>query len=133
MWPVTKSVLKKPSKVSDLYIDGHVRVYNGDQTQLPRHHLSRQKLCLHATTDYWVNAMDGQLFMVLNKAVDPGLIKVIENELLPELEVPVPAQAERKAVATTPYPPKFTLIFDREGYSPEFMARMKAKQVAVLT
>jgi hypothetical protein len=77
--------------------------------------------------------MDGQLFMLLNKAVDPGMIKVIENELLPELEVPVPAQAERKAVATNPYPHKFTLIFDREGYSPEFMARMKAKQVAVLT
>jgi len=30
-------------------------------------------------------------------------------------------------------PYKFTLVFDREGYSPEFMARMKAQQVAVLT
>ena len=122
-----------PEQAGVLYIDGHVRVYNGDQTQLPRHHVARQKLCLRATTDYWVNAMDGQPFMVLNKAVDPGMIKVIENDILPELEARVPAQAERKAVATNPYPHKFTLVFDREGYSPEFMGRMKAKQVAVLT
>ena len=32
-----------------------------------------------------------------------------------------------------PFPHKFTLVFDREGYSPEFIARMKAQQVAVLT
>jgi len=122
-----------PEQAGVLYIDGHVRVYNGNQTQLPRHHVARQKLCLRATTDYWVNAMDGQPFMVLNKAVDPGMIKVIENDILPELEARVPAQAERKAATTNPYPHKFTLVFDREGYSPEFMSRMKAKQVAVLT
>ena len=122
-----------PEQAGVLYIDGHVRVYNGDQTQLPRHHVARQKLCLRATTDYWVNAMDGQPFMVVNKAVDPGMIKVIENDILPELEARVPAQAERKAAAKHLYPHKFTLVFDREGYSPKFMARMKAKQVAILT
>jgi len=122
-----------PEQAGVLYIDGHVRVYNGQQTQLPKHHVARQKLCLRATTDYWVNAMDGQPFMVVNKAVDPGMIKVIENELLPELAARVPAQAERTAASTKPFPHKFTLVFDREGYSPEFMARMKAKQVAVLT
>ena len=65
--------------------------------------------------------------------VDPGMIKVIENDILPELEARVPAQVERKAAFTKPFPHKFTLVFDREVYSPEFMARMKAKQVAVLT
>jgi hypothetical protein len=122
-----------PEQAGVLYIDGHVRVYNGQQTQLPKHHVARQKLCLRATTDYWVNAMDGQPFMVINKAVDPGMIKVIENDILPELAARVPAQAERIAAATNSYPHKFTLVFDREGYSPEFMARMKAQQVAVLT
>jgi hypothetical protein len=122
-----------PEQASVLYIDGHVRVYSGDQTKLPRHHVARQKLCLRATTDYWVNAMDGQPFMVVNKAVDPGMIKVIENDILPELETRVPSQAERKSSGTLPYPHKFTLVFDREGYSPELMARMKDKQVAILT
>jgi hypothetical protein len=100
-----------------------MRVYNGQQTQLPRHHVARQKLCLRATTDYWVNALDGQPFMVVNpvlsfaegKAVDPGLIKVIENDILPELEARVPAQDERTAAAKKPYPHRFTLVFDREG------------------
>jgi hypothetical protein len=122
-----------PEQAGVLYIDGHVRVYNGHLTQLPKHHVARQKLCLRATTDYWVNALDGQPFMVVNKAVDPGMIKVIENDILPALEARVPAQAERTAAFTKPFSHKFTLVFDREGYSPEFMARMKAQQVAILT
>jgi len=79
-----------PEQASILYIDGHVRVYNGQQTKLPRHHVARQKLCLRTTTDYWVNAMDGQPFMVINKAVDPGMIKVIENDILPQLNKALP-------------------------------------------
>lgn len=51
-----------PETTGVLYIDGHVRVYCGNQTELPRHYVARQKLCLRATTDYWVNAMDGQPF-----------------------------------------------------------------------
>ena len=117
-----------------LYIDGHVRVYQGNQTQLPRHHVARQKLCLRATTDYWVNAMDGQPFMVVNQVVDPGLIKTIENTLLPELKARLPPQVQPQTQAmNTPSPHRFTLVFDREGYSPDFLARMKAQHIAVLT
>ena len=54
------------------YCDGHVRVYHGDQTALPRHYVARERLCLRATTDYWVNAMDGQPFLYVNKEVDAG-------------------------------------------------------------
>jgi hypothetical protein len=32
-----------------------VRVYHGDQTKLPRRYVSRERLCLRGTTDYWVN------------------------------------------------------------------------------
>jgi hypothetical protein len=42
-----------------LYVDGHVRVYHGSQTPLPKHFV-RERLCLRATADYWVNAMGGQ-------------------------------------------------------------------------
>jgi len=45
------------------------------QTLLPRHYVARQKLCLRATVDFWVNAMDGQPFFAVNKVVDSGLIK----------------------------------------------------------
>ncbi|WP_221902068.1 putative transposase [Bathymodiolus platifrons methanotrophic gill symbiont] len=87
---------------AQFYINGYVkqmdivRVYNGQQTKLPRHHVARQKLCLRPTTDYWVNAMDGQPFMVINKAVDPGMIKVIENDILPQLEKRLPTFAENQ-------------------------------------
>ena len=41
-----------PKQANILYIDGHVRIYNGKQTKLPRHYVARLKLCLRATTDY---------------------------------------------------------------------------------
>jgi hypothetical protein len=55
-----------------LLIDGHVRVYHGAATKLPRRYISRERLCLRGTTDYWVNAMDGAPFFCVTKAVDPG-------------------------------------------------------------
>jgi len=116
-----------------LYIDGHVRVYHGSQTKLPRHHVARQRLCLHATTDYWVNAMDGQPFFFINKAVDPSLIKVVENEIVPRLSNELPHQPSPEQLNDDPLLPCFTLVFDREGYSPEMMLRLKKKHVACIT
>ena len=71
------------------YCDGHVRVYHGDQTALPRHYVARERLCLRATTDYWINAMDGQPFLYVNKEVDPGLIATLTQDVVPWLEANV--------------------------------------------
>ncbi|WP_143068269.1 putative transposase, partial [Nitrosomonas nitrosa] len=121
-----------PEQANALYIDGHVRVYYGQQTRLPKHYVAREKLCLRATVDYWVNAMDGQPFMVINQVVDPGLIRVIEDEILPRLESMHPESAKQlPAVGRARH--RFILVFDREGYSPDFFARLRAKQVACLT
>jgi hypothetical protein len=122
-----------PEQAGVLYIDGHVRVYHGSQTQLPRHYVARQRLCLRATTDYWVNAMDGQPFFVVNQAVDPGLIQVIEQEIVPRLDRCVPAQTPPQSLQADPLRHRFTLVFDREGYSPEFLRRMKTQRIACLT
>jgi prepilin-type processing-associated H-X9-DG protein len=122
-----------PEKASVLYVDGHVRVYHGDQTQLPRHYVARQKLCLRATTDYWVNAMDGQPFFLLNQAVDPGLLQVLEQQIVPRLEQEIPNQPSAAELAHDAKLHRFTLIFDREGYSPAFLLRMKDKRIACLT
>ena len=122
-----------PEQAATLYIDGHVRVYNGHQTKLPRHYVARQKLCLRATTDYWVNAMDGQPFFVINQAVDPGMIKVIEQEILPRLEKEVPKQPSKGELDEDPLLHRFTLVFDREGYSPDFFLRMKKQRVACVS
>lgn len=115
------------------YIDGHVRVYYGSQTELPKHYVAREKLCLRATVDYWVNAMNGCPFFFINKAVDPGLLHVIENDIVPRLEKEVPLQAGVDQLDKNIYWHRFTLIFDREGYSPDFMKRMKEKHIACIT
>lgn len=116
------------------YCDGHVRVYHGEQTALPRHYVARERLCLRATTDYWINAMDGQPFLYVNKEVDPGLIATLKQEVIPWLEsslAKTPEQAQR--LAEEPRAPWFTMVFDREGYSPELFEQMWQKRIAILT
>ena len=116
------------------YCDGHVRVYHGEQTQLPRHYVARERLCLRATTDYWINAMDGQPFLYVNKEVDPGLIATLQQDVLPWLEANVPKTPEQeRRLATDPRAHWFTVVFDREGYSPELFQTLWKKRVAVLT
>jgi hypothetical protein len=116
------------------YCDGHVRVYHGDQTALPRHYVARERLCLRATTDYWINAMDGQPFLYVNKEVDPGLIATLTQDVVPWLEAHVaktPEQERRLAEDARAH--WFTLVYDREGYSPELFAKMGKKRIAILT
>ena len=122
-----------PEQAGVLLIDGHTRVYHGSQTKLPRHYVARQKLCLRATVDFWVNAMDGQPFFVINKVVDEGLISAIETDILPRLERDVPNQPGETALAANPHLHRFTLVFDREAYSPAFFERLKTRRIAVLS
>ncbi len=124
---------KDLDKAAVLYVDGHVRVYHGRQTQLPRHYVARQKLCLRATVDYWVNAMDGQPFFLLNQVVDPGMLQVLEHEIVPRLEKEIPNQPTPEQLEADPKLHRFTLIFDREGYSPAFLQAMKKKRIACQT
>lgn len=117
------------------YADGHVRIYHGEQTALPRHYVPRQRLCLRATIDYWINAMDGQPFYYVNQAVDPGLVATLRNDLAPWLlrHAPV-SEAHRQRMAEDPRLPLFTLIFDREGYSPALFSELWDKhRIAVVT
>jgi len=127
--------MARPS-ASDLvfYADGHVRVYHGDLTALPRHYVARERLCMRATTDYWIHAMDGQPFFYINKEVDPGLIATLRHDLVPFLERHAPLSPEwQKRMEGNPRQHRFTLVFDREAYSPELFAEMRAKRIAVVT
>jgi len=122
-----------PESAGVLYIDGHVRVYHGSQTKLPRHYVTREKLCLRATTDYWVNAIDGQPFFKINKAVDPGMVKVIKEEIVPYLKTIIPNQPTEEALVADPLLHRFTLVFDREGYSPDLFLELKKERIACLS
>ena len=122
-----------PAATATLYIDGHARAYHGHLTKLPRHYIARERLCLRATTDYWVNGLDGLPFFKINQAVDPGLIRALEEQLVPELELLVPNQPNQAELDADTLRMRFRLIFDREGYSPGFFKRMAAKRIACQT
>ncbi len=113
--------------------DGHVRVYHGKLAALPRRYVARQKLCLRGTTDSWVNALDGRPFFLVSRPVDPGLIEVLRTEIVPRLIAEAPGQPTAAEWEAAPRLHRFTLVFDRAGYSPEFFAEMKALRVAVIT
>jgi hypothetical protein len=117
-----------------LLIDGHTRVYHGKLTKLPRRYVARERLCLRATTDYWVNALDGQPFFCVTKPIDPGLQKTIRDDLVPRLLLEVPGQPTEAELAANPLLPRFTLVFDREGYSPDLIEWLwTTHRIAILT
>lgn len=116
-----------------LLIDGHTRVYHGALTKLPRRYVSRERLCLRGTTDYWVNALDGQPFFCVTKPVDPGLQKTLEHDIVPRLLVEIPGQPDDQSLQNDPLLHRFTVVFDREGYSPDLFLRLKEQRLAILT
>lgn len=122
-----------PESAGVFYADGHVRLYHGDLTQLPRRYVTRERLCLRGTTDYWVNALGGRPFFVVTKEVDPGLLAVLREKIVPWLKAHVPNQPTESELQNDPHRYRFTIVFDREGYSPEFFSEMKKERIAVLT
>jgi hypothetical protein len=123
-----------PEAVGTLYIDGHVRVYHGQQTKLPRRYVSRERLCLRGTTDYWVNDAVGRPFFVVEKVVDPGLLQTLEEDIVPRLLKDVPGQPTDEELADNPHLCRFVMVFDREGYSPAFFRKMwKKYRIGCLT
>jgi len=112
------------------YIDGHVRIYYGHKANLPLKYVSRQKLCLSATTEYWVNDVQGLPYLVFMGELSEKMQDVIELQIIPELKAnDIIAQrisAKEKIL--------FTLVFDRECYQPSFLQRLWEKhQIAVIT
>ena len=122
-----------PESCGALYIDGHVRVYNGKQAKLPVKYISRQKLCLRGMSDYWVNDFLGRPFFVVRKAVNSGLITVLRDEIVPDLIERVPNQPTQEELSERPYLSRFMLVFDREGFSPDFIKEMWELRIACCT
>jgi hypothetical protein len=113
-----------------LYIDGHVRIYYGEKANLPVKYVSRQKLCLSATTEYWVNDAQGMPVMMVMGELTEKLQTVIEHQIIPQLQ--------QTTLLTRQSPqdqnPVCTFIFDREAYEPAFFRRLWEKhKIAIIT
>src|SRR4029077_16281150 len=100
--------------------DGHVRVYHGKLTDLPRRYIAHERLCLRGTTDYWVNAMDGRPFFVVSYPVDPGLLNVLEHNIVPRLKAEAPGQPTEEQLKDNLLLSRFSIFFARGGFSPKF-------------
>jgi len=122
-----------PEAAGVLYVDGHVRTYHGKQTKLPRRYVSRQRLRLRGTTDYWVNDQIGRPFFVLSMPVNPGLLAILKRDIVPRLQSEVPDQPSAEELESNPHLHRFVIIVDREGYSPEFFRTLWEDRIACQT
>jgi hypothetical protein len=123
-----------PELAGALYVDGHVRLYHGSQTALPRRYVSRQRLCLRGTTDYWVNDALGQPFFAVQRPIDHGLLEALRSDIVPRLLKDVPGQPTEAELEADRYRARFVILFDREGYSPEFFKEMwQTHRIACIT
>jgi len=123
-----------PEAAGVLYVDGHVRVYHGKQTKLPRRYVARDRLCLRGVTDYYVNDIAGRPFFTVERQVDAGLLEALRSDIVPRLLHDVPNQPTVEELEHDPCLARFTLVFDREGYSPGFFKKLwQEHRIAALT
>lgn len=122
-----------PELSAVLYIDGHIKLYYGEQTAPPKRFVSRMRLCLSGTTDYWVNDAIGQPFFVVNKTISPGLIASIKEDLLDRFARDVPNQPSQEELAKDKFRSRYMLVFDREGYSPDFFYDLWQERISIAT
>jgi hypothetical protein len=110
-----------------LYVDGHVRIYHGSKANLPSKYVSRQKLCLSGTTEFWVNDVNGSPLMVVTGELTEKLQLIIEDEIIPQITatgaLPAPAADQ----------PVCTVVFDREAYSIPLFRSLSEKRIAMIT
>ncbi len=122
-----------PEEAGYLYIDGHVRVYHGDQALLPRRYVSRERLCLRGTTDYWINDALGRPFFVVSKAVTAGLGETLLNDIVPDLLTFVPRQPTPEQLEADPKLHRFMLVFDREGAHASLLEALWKQRIGAIT
>lgn len=114
------------------YIDGHQRIYYGSKANLPAKFISRQKLCLSATTEFWVNDAAGMPVMMVIGQLSEKLQFAIEQMIIPQMmqtNLLIPLDNDN-----LPEKPQCTFVFDREAYEPAFFQRLWEKyRIAIIT
>ena len=117
-----------------LYVDGHIRAYTGDQTDMPKRYSSRNRLCMPSLMDYWINDSNGTPFFVVAAMGNEGMQHYLKTVIVPRLMREVPGQPTDEELAADPDLHRFVLVFDREGWSPAFFAWLwRTYRIAALT
>ena len=122
-----------PDEAGYVYIDGHVRTYHGTVANLPRRYVSRERLCLRGTSDYWVNDALGGPFFVVSQAVAEGLGSAIHEQIVPHLLQSIPNQPSQEELDADPDLYRFVVIFDRECSDHVHFSRLWEQRIAAIT
>ncbi len=122
-----------PELAGVLYIDGHEEVYYGKTNKLPKRFISRLRLAMRATTDYWVCDKLGQPFFSISKHVSGSMIETIKQDIIPRLKKDVPDQPTEEMLEADSLLHKFMIVYDRECYSSDFMIDMWGQRIACST
>jgi len=108
------------------YIDGHVRVYHGKKATLSKRYVSREKLCLNGTTEFWANDQPGMPLMVITGELNEKLKDAIELAII-EINKEIAFPKDEKSV-------RFTLVFDRGPYGPKWFKKLwNEHRIAIIT
>lgn len=102
-----------------LYVDGHVRVYHGKRT-IPKSYVTRLRLAIPATTDYWVNDKRGDPLFVVTAEANAAMTKMLPVVLKEARTILGPCR-------------RLTIIFDRGGWSPKLFAKLIAEGFDLIT
>ena len=97
-------VQKRQSTLGFLYVDGHVRVYNGKR-KVSKGYVTKRRLAMPATTDYWINDQEGDPIFVITAPANEGLVKMM-GPIVEEIKGLI-GQGRRVSI-----------VFDRGGWSP---------------
>jgi len=125
-----------------LYIDGHVNLFYGHTTNMPKRFTSWLRLRMSGSNDYClpdciiqagVNDKTSQPFFVVNEAINSGMIGHIKTTILPRLEAEVPKQATAEELQKNSQLYKLMIVCDRKYYSVEFFQYLREKRVAIWT
>jgi transposase len=108
----------RPEALAWLYVDGHVRVYNGTE-RLPMAHVTRLRISMPATQDMWVHDGDGRPVLFVTQEAHPSLA----TALPPMLEAAREVAGDRRV----------TVVFDRGGWSPDLFAQLVEAGTDILT
>jgi transposase len=110
---------KRESALGFLYLDGHVRVYNGKR-RLSKAYVTQRRLAMPATTDYWINDQEGEPILVITTPANEGLVKMLE----PMVEEIKGLMGEDR---------RLCIVFDRGGWSPNLFQKLVNNGVDIVT
>ena len=143
----------RPDDANVKHIDGHGKKYTG-QGNVQKGYAPGEKLCPKVQKDYWVNAKDGSPGYCIHTDLDPGLQHVVENLMMkaeeemgnlgprvPSLLLPIECEKGEKKISrkikfgkpNRSVEPALTVVFDREGWSPNMFGRMAERGAAIIT